>query len=225
MNDKCLYTKQSRWRREPRRKLETLRHLARKLLLHNSSVSGRGDERISEAHGCVRSVTCSIVHYLYAGERVYKLVDWMRSFIKSQNDNESRRDTLNRLSSNRSKSLWSNLWTVYCRLWDDVGKLIYMEDWIKISSKLFSASLTEYSVIRIHRDLSFGRVTDQPFGIRERDIARCRPVSLVVGNNFNFPMLKNTHARVRGAQIDPDCWCSWCHCLSLRKETGKSSYE
>lgn len=86
---------------------------------------------------------------------------------------------------------------------------------MKICSKLLSMSLTENGVVRIHRDLIFGRVADQPFRIRERDIARCGPVSLIIGNDLNFSMLEDTHARVRGAQIDSDCGGFWRHSLSL----------
>lgn len=52
--------------------------------------------------------------------------------------------------------------------------------------------------------LALGRVSDQPLRVGERYIARRRPVALFVGDDLDFSVLPDAHARVRGAQVDTD---------------------
>ena len=75
-------------------------------------------------------------------------------------------------------------------------------------------SLTENGVVRIHRDLVFGRVADQSLCVREGDITRCRSISLIICNDLNFSMLENTDAGIRGAQVNSNSW-SFRHVLLL----------
>lgn len=65
---------------------------------------------------------------------------------------------------------------------------------------------TEYSVGGVHRHLILGCIPDQPFGVSEGNIAGCGPVSLVIGNDLNFAMLKHSYTGVSSAQINADCW-------------------
>jgi len=54
--------------------------------------------------------------------------------------------------------------------------------------------------------LALGGISDQPFRVCERHVARCRPISLVVGDDFHFSMLPHAHTRVSGTQIYTDGW-------------------
>ena len=52
--------------------------------------------------------------------------------------------------------------------------------------------------MRVHRDLVLGRIADQALRVGERNVRRRRPVTLVVGNNFNTVILPNTDTTVEG---------------------------
>ncbi|KYN05452.1 NAD-specific glutamate dehydrogenase, partial [Cyphomyrmex costatus] len=67
--------------------------------------------------------------------------------------------------------------------------------------------LTENGVAGVHSNLILRRITDQPLGVGEGYVAWRGPITLVIGDDLNFPMLEDTHARVRGAQVDSDCRC------------------
>lgn len=55
----------------------------------------------------------------------------------------------------------------------------------------------EYSVVGIHGDLVLCGVADQPLVVREGDIRRCCPVTLVVGNDFDSVVLPDTNTSTR----------------------------
>ena len=65
---------------------------------------------------------------------------------------------------------------------------------------------TEDGVNRVHGDLVFGGITNQPLGVGEGDVRRSRPVTLVIGDDLDTVMLPYSHARVGRAQIDSDRW-------------------
>jgi len=71
----------------------------------------------------------------------------------------------------------------------------------------FLLRLTEDGVAGVHGDLVFRRVADQPLGVREGHIARRGPVTLIVSDDLDFSVLEDTHAGVRGAQVDSDRRC------------------
>ncbi len=63
---------------------------------------------------------------------------------------------------------------------------------------------TKYSVSRVHRHLIFGCIANEALCISEGDIARCRPVTLVIGNDLHPVMLPHAYATVSRSQIDSD---------------------
>jgi len=71
----------------------------------------------------------------------------------------------------------------------------------------FLPQLTEDGIAGVHGDLVFRRVADQPLRVREGYIARCGPVTLIISDDLDFSVLKDTYAGVRGAQVDSDRWC------------------
>lgn len=79
---------------------------------------------------------------------------------------------------------------------------------------MHETSLTEDGVAGIHSYLIFRRIADQPLGVGECNVARCGPITLIIGDDLNFAMLKDTHAGVRGAQVDSYRWC-FRHCYFL----------
>lgn len=66
--------------------------------------------------------------------------------------------------------------------------------------------LTKHSVGRIHGDLIFGRISNQSLRVGEGDVTGCGPITLVVGNDFNLTVLKDTHTGVCGAKVNTNCW-------------------
>lgn len=54
----------------------------------------------------------------------------------------------------------------------------------------------------VHGDLVLSCVTDQTLGVGEGDEGRSCAVALVVGNDFDSVISKDTHAGVRGTEID-----------------------
>jgi hypothetical protein len=71
----------------------------------------------------------------------------------------------------------------------------------------------EYSIGRIHGDLIFSGITDQPFGIGKGNIAWCRPVALIVGYYLYLPLLPNTYAGVSCTQVNTNGRHCVCVCL------------
>ncbi|ETE72736.1 hypothetical protein L345_01432, partial [Ophiophagus hannah] len=57
-------------------------------------------------------------------------------------------------------------------------------------------------IVRIHSHLILGCISDKPFSVRKGNVARCSAVALVVGDNLHFPVLENSDAGVRGAQVN-----------------------
>lgn len=66
--------------------------------------------------------------------------------------------------------------------------------------------LTKNCVGGIQGNLIFGCITDQSLCVSEGNVTGCGPITLIVGNDFNFAMLKHTHTRVCGAKINSNCW-------------------
>ena len=78
------------------------------------------------------------------------------------------------------------------------------------------ALCVEDSVGRVHCDLVLRRVTDQTFCVGEGNERWGGSVALVVGNDFNTVIAEDTHARVRGTQVDTDSRGHGCGCCSVR---------
>lgn len=66
------------------------------------------------------------------------------------------------------------------------------------------ALCVEDSVGRVHGDLVLCRVTDETLGVGEGNERGRRPVTLVVGDDFNAIITEDTHAGVCGSEIDTD---------------------
>lgn len=74
-----------------------------------------------------------------------------------------------------------------------------------------SFSLTKNGVAGVHGNLVFRRIADQSLGVGEGYVTRCSPITLIIGNDFDFSVLKDTHAGIRGAQVNSNCRC-FRHC-------------
>lgn len=68
-------------------------------------------------------------------------------------------------------------------------------------------SLTEDGVAGIHGNLVLRRIADKPLGVSKCNVTRCGSISLIIGDDLNLAMLEDTHAGVRGAQVDSHRWC------------------
>ena len=68
----------------------------------------------------------------------------------------------------------------------------------------------EDGVVRVHGDLVLGGITDQTLGVSEGNERRSGAVALVVGNDIASVLSEDTHARVRGTEIDTD---GGSHCV------------
>lgn len=66
--------------------------------------------------------------------------------------------------------------------------------------------LTKHCVGRIQGNLIFGSIADQSLRVSESNITGCGPITLIIGNDFDFAMLKDTHTRVCGAKVNSNCW-------------------
>nr|CAI5855419.1 unnamed protein product [Callosobruchus analis] len=64
----------------------------------------------------------------------------------------------------------------------------------------------ENCVAGVHSYLVLGGIPDEAFCVGEGYITWCCSVTLVVGDDLDLPMLPDTNAGVRGAQIDTNCW-------------------
>ena len=62
----------------------------------------------------------------------------------------------------------------------------------------------EDCVLGVHSDLVLGGITNETLGVGESDERRGGAVTLVVGDDITSVLTVDTHARVRGTQIDTD---------------------
>jgi len=92
----------------------------------------------------------------------------------------------------------------------------------------WKGKLTKYCVGWVHRYLVLGSITDETFGIRECYIARRGPISLIVGNDFNFAVLENSDTGIGSSQINSNSKTSLgghCVFLALQKESASYIHE
>ena len=66
--------------------------------------------------------------------------------------------------------------------------------------------LTEHRISRIESDLIFRGITNEPFCVSESHVTRSGSISLIVGNDFDFAVLKDTNTRVGSTKIDSNGW-------------------
>ncbi len=68
----------------------------------------------------------------------------------------------------------------------------------------------KHSVVGVHGHLVFSCISNESLSVCEGDIAGCCSVSLVIGDDLHFSMLKHPHTGVGGAQVNPNsnsfCW-------------------
>jgi hypothetical protein len=62
----------------------------------------------------------------------------------------------------------------------------------------------EDGVVRVHGDLVLGGITNQALGVCEGNERGGGAVALVIGNDIASILAEDTHAGVRGTQIDTD---------------------
>lgn len=83
--------------------------------------------------------------------------------------------------------------------------------------------LTKNGVAGVHGNLVFRCIADQSLGVGEGYVARCSSVTLIIGDDFDFSVLKDTHAGIRGAQVNSNCRC-FRHCYPpLLRESDVST--
>ena len=61
-----------------------------------------------------------------------------------------------------------------------------------------------HGVVRVRIDLIFRSFSDATFSVDETDARGRRAITDVIGNDLHIAVAENTHARVRGAQVDAD---------------------
>ena len=82
----------------------------------------------------------------------------------------------------------------------------------------------EDSVGGVHGNLVLGCITDQTLGVGEGNERRCGSVTLIVGDDVAAILTEDTHARVRGTQVNTDSWTcrhdDYWLCVKKLKEVG-----
>uniref|UniRef100_A0A6V7QSZ9 Uncharacterized protein n=1 Tax=Ananas comosus var. bracteatus TaxID=296719 RepID=A0A6V7QSZ9_ANACO len=81
--------------------------------------------------------------------------------------------------------------------------------------------LTEDGVGGVHGDLVLRGVADEALGVGEGDIGRGGAIPLVVGDDLHAIVLPHPHARVGGAEVDPDRRSSPLPLLAMDLKTQK----
>ena len=72
-------------------------------------------------------------------------------------------------------------------------------------------NLTKYGVDWIHGDLIFSGISNQTLGVGKSDVRWSRTITLIVGDNLHFTMLKYSYTRVGCTQIDTNTGCFFGH--------------
>lgn len=73
---------------------------------------------------------------------------------------------------------------------------------LEIAAGVSVQKLWDPTVRTYHGDLILGGISDQTFLVVESDVGWCGSVSLVVGDYLNSVAPEDSHARVRGTEID-----------------------
>lgn len=65
---------------------------------------------------------------------------------------------------------------------------------------------TEYCVVGVQRHLILGCIPNEPLSVSEGNITGRGPVSLIIGDDLNFAVLKHSYTGVGSAQVNANCW-------------------
>ena len=74
----------------------------------------------------------------------------------------------------------------------------HAEDDDQHDDRLMTKEAGHSRVVRVHRDLVLCGIADETFGVRERYVGGCCPVTLVVGDNLDTIVLPDTDTTVCG---------------------------
>lgn len=65
--------------------------------------------------------------------------------------------------------------------------------------------ITKNCVVRVHGDLVFSGISDETLSVCKSDIAGGSSVSLIIGDDFDLSVLKNSNTGVGGSKINTNC--------------------
>ena len=74
---------------------------------------------------------------------------------------------------------------------------------------------TKYTVLRVHCNLIFGSIANQPFRVGESDVGWSCSVTLIVCNDFNTIILPNSNTAVSCSKIDTNSLSVFSHYCRL----------